>query len=162
MKWEIVKTLVLSSTAPSIFDECQMEQLNKYYHQGVFYVETQVEVAMEGENWCVLHVIPSARKRGHTQLVWEWGRGSCCIVRWLNIYEHKGFSPMVILPPFSVSAYIWLQLKNVYFAHFCKYEIRYCFIFHVWWEELMKQMYDTELQCFFSSSCYLLFNIDNN
>lgn len=50
MKWEIVKTLVLSSTAPSIFDECQMEQLNKYYHQGVFYVETQVEVAMEGEN----------------------------------------------------------------------------------------------------------------
>lgn len=50
MKWEIVKTLVLSSTASSIFDEFQMEQLNKYYRQGVFYVETQVEVAMEGEN----------------------------------------------------------------------------------------------------------------
>ncbi|XP_063611735.1 26S proteasome non-ATPase regulatory subunit 5-like isoform X1 [Penaeus indicus] len=50
MKWEIVKTLVLSGTASSIFDEFQMEQLNKYYRQGVFYVETQVEVAMEGEN----------------------------------------------------------------------------------------------------------------
>ncbi|XP_069192403.1 26S proteasome non-ATPase regulatory subunit 5 isoform X2 [Procambarus clarkii] len=50
-KWTIVETLVKSPSASSIFTEYHMEQLEKFYRQGPFFVEAQVEVALEeGQN----------------------------------------------------------------------------------------------------------------
>lgn len=49
-KWAVVETLVKSPSASSIFTENNMAQLEKYYRQGPFYVEAQVEVALEGQH----------------------------------------------------------------------------------------------------------------
>ncbi|XP_071538494.1 26S proteasome non-ATPase regulatory subunit 5 [Panulirus ornatus] len=49
-KWDVVETLVRSQSASSIFSENHMAQLEKYYREGPFYVEAQVEVALEGQN----------------------------------------------------------------------------------------------------------------
>ncbi|KAG7174937.1 26S proteasome non-ATPase regulatory subunit 5-like [Homarus americanus] len=49
-KWTVVETLVKSPSTSSIFTENHMSQLEKYFNQGPFYVEAQVEVAVEGLN----------------------------------------------------------------------------------------------------------------
>lgn len=48
-KWALVGAIVKSSSAPSIFSEDQMAMLEKYFRQGPFYTEAQLEVALEGQ-----------------------------------------------------------------------------------------------------------------
>lgn len=48
-KWALVEAIVKSSSAPSIFSEDHMAMLEKYFRQGPFYTEAQLEVALEGQ-----------------------------------------------------------------------------------------------------------------
>ncbi|KAK4325454.1 hypothetical protein Pmani_003981 [Petrolisthes manimaculis] len=49
-KWTVVESLVKSPSSPHVFEEEQLTRLERYYRQGPFYVEAQVEVALEGHN----------------------------------------------------------------------------------------------------------------
>lgn len=48
-KWTVVESLVKSPFSRQVFEEEQLTRLEKYYKQGPFYVEAQVEVALEGD-----------------------------------------------------------------------------------------------------------------
>lgn len=48
-KWHIVETLVHSQTPDYTYPEGYIGKLTKYYREGPFYIEAQVEVALEGE-----------------------------------------------------------------------------------------------------------------